>query len=250
MVKVMKNKSTGGSVKRRAEEISTKKPVSTKKPTATENGLRWNYQKKLGKTFAWGQYTPTSGRCIATSLTGKPCQDPLPLDKKGLSDHVPYCTWCRKNGDPSMFVTDHPKFGKILVANRKLPKGYRMAWWGDRTTKNKLPDPDWEWALDTHSGIINARPYQKGSLLQFAACPGPNERVTVWMGPRTDSNCYKKDLTSMIFSTSMEIPKKHQLCMMYNEDFASTDEFFAERGIKRADVGTTKYPCIKRKARA
>jgi len=224
----MKKALSGGVAKRRAEEKNATKKL------------------QKGKTFAWGQHTPSSGRCISTSLTGKPCLQPLPLDKKGLSDFVPYCAACRKSGDPSLLVTDHPKFGKILVARRALPKGYRMAWWGDRTTKAKLPDAAWEWALDTHQGIINARPYQKGSLLQFSACPGPHEKVTVWMGPRSDSNCFAKPLTCMMFSTTMPLPKNHQLCMMYNEDFKSTDEFFAERGITRADVGTKKYPCIRK----
>jgi hypothetical protein len=159
---------------------------------------------------------------------------------------VPYCAECRKKGDPSLLVTDHPKFGKILVARRDLPKGYRMAWWGDRTSTKKLPDKDWEWALDTSKGVINARPYQKGSLLQFSACPGPEEKVTIWMGPRGDSNLDGSPLTCMMFSTSMKIPKNHHLCMMYNEDMKSTDEFFAERGISRGNVGTKKFPCIKK----
>ena len=44
---------------------------------------------------------------------------------------VPYCLECLQNGDPSLKVADHPKFGKILVAARDLPKGYLAAWWGD-----------------------------------------------------------------------------------------------------------------------
>lgn len=198
-----------------------------------------------GKMLASGQYSPKSGqRCLSTSLKGEPCPNAVPGGKNG--DRVPYCEKCRKHGDPSLFVTDHPKFGKILVANRNLPKGYRMAWWGDRTTTKKLPDPDWEWALDTTKGVINARPYQKGSLLQFCACPGPHEKVTVWMGPRSDSNLRAKPLTCMLFSTTMPIPKNHQLTMMYNESWKDTDEFFKERGLVRADVGTRKYPCIKK----
>lgn len=198
------------------------------------------------RTLPWGQHAPLSGGCISTSLNGKPCPHPLPTDSKGRSDKVPYCVACRKNGDPSLLVTDHPKFGKILVAKRDLPKGYRVAWWGDRTTKKRLPEPDWEWALDTTKGIINARPYQKGSLLQFAACPGPHERVTIWMGPRSDSNLRSSPLTCLMFSTTLPLPKGNQLCMMYNESWKDTDEFFAERGITRADVGTEKYPCIRK----
>merc|ERR1719191_1310859 len=121
-----------------------------------------------------------------------------------------------------------------------------MAWWGDRSTKKDFPDPDWEWALEIHGGVINARPYQKGSLLQFSACPGPHEKVTVWMGPTCQNNLDKSVLTCLLFSTTMPVPKNHQLCMMYNKDIKTTDEFFADRGIIRADVGTKKYPCIRK----
>lgn len=205
---------------------------------------------KTGRTFPWGQHSPLSGCCVSTLLTGEPCPGALPLDMNGeLVDMVPYCAECRKNGDPSLLVTNHPKFGKILVAKRDLPKGYRMAWWGDLTPKKKVPAPDWEWALVSTKGVINARPYQKGSQLQFSACPGPHEKVTVWMGPRHESNLAKTPLTCLMFSTTMPIPKNHQLCMMYNEDMKSTDEFFEERGIKRADVGTNKFPCIRKQVR-
>lgn len=196
------------------------------------------------------QHGALSGACISTSLKGEPCQGDLPLksNKPGdLCDMVPYCTKCRKKGDPSLLVTQHPKFGKILVARRDLPKGYRMAWWGNRSTAKKLPDKDWEWALDTGTcGIINARPHQKGSLLQFSACPGPQERVTVWMGPRSESNLDKSKLTCLMFTTTMPVPKNHQLCMMYNDSIKSTEQFFADRGLKRCNVGTKRYPCIKK----
>merc|ERR1719443_1544802 len=208
MVKHVKQALSAGSAQRRAQEIPTKKLGK-------------------GKTLAWGQHTPSSGRCISTSLKGKPCLSPLPLDKHGNSDFVPYCAECRKNGDPSLLVTSHPKFGKILVARRDLPKGYRMAWWGDRTTTKALPEAHWEWALDTHAGMIDARPHQGGSLMQFSACPGPTELTTVWMGPNSDQLLQKKEkLASMLFSTRMDVPKRHQLCMMYNESVSTTDEFF------------------------
>jgi len=200
-----------------------------------------------GRTLKWGQHAPSSGRCISTSLKGAPCLQELPLDKKDRSDNVPYCAKCRKTGDPSLLVKDHPCFGKILVAARKLPKGYRMAWWGNLTTMKKLPEPDWEWALDTGRGIINARPYQKGSLLQFSACPGPREKVTVWMGPNADGNLTKAPQTCLLFSARMDVPKNHQLTMMYNDSIKETEEFFRERGITRSDVGTKKYPCLRKK---
>jgi len=190
-----------------------------------------------------GQHPPTSGRCISTQLNGKPCQGELPK-----ADGVPYCASCRKTGDPSLRVCDHPKFGKILIAVRKLPKAYYMVWWGDRTTEEAIPKKHMEWALDTGThGMIDARPYQGGSLMQFCACPGPSELTTVWMGPRTDCLLKRAKLTGMLFTTRMPVPKNHQLVMMYNLDVKTTDEFFAERGLVRSDVGTRKYPTLKKK---
>jgi len=229
MAKMMKKVTRAGKLTRKVTSAGVRKRRAEEVPRKKQHGV-------------------LSGRCISTSLKGEPCHGLLPVkNQKGdLCDMVPYCTTCRKQGDPSLRVTDHPKFGKILVAKRDLPKGYRMAWWGNRTTARKLPEPHWEWALDTQNGIINARPYQKGSLLQFSACPGPHEKVTVWMGPRCDSNLDKSPLTCLVFSTTMPVPKNHHLSMMYNDSPKSTDEFFAERGIKRADVGTKKYPAIRK----
>lgn len=228
-----------------------KKAPNAGNPTkkATSAGVRKRQQVQVQETPRKRQHGVLSGSCISTSLKGEPCEGLLPTkNKKGdLCDMVPYCAKCRKNGDPSLLVTDHPKFGKILVARRDLPKGYRMAWWGRRTSARKLPDAHWEWALDTRSnGIINARFNKKGSLLQFSACPGPHEKVTVWMGPNCESNLDTSPLTCLIFSTSMPVPKNHHLSMMYNEDMKTTDKFFADRGLTRADVGTNKYPAIRK----
>jgi len=236
MVKVMKKK-----------EIAWK-PAKRPALVSVSNERVKEIPKKKGRTLPWGQHAPLSGCCISTSLKGEPCLQALPVDAQGdLCDMIPYCATCRKNGDPSLLVADHPKFGKILVAERDLPKGYRMAWWGDRTTKKALPEAHWEWALDTHAGMIDARPHQGGSLMQFSACPGPTELTTVWMGPNSDQLLQKKEkLASMLFSTRMDVPKRHQLCMMYNESVSTTDEFFKERGLTRCDVGTPKYPTLKK----
>lgn len=192
--------------------------------------------------MATGQNKPSSGLCISTLLSGEPCPG-----KIAENDFVPYCASCRKTSDPSVKVTDHPKFGKILVAARDLPAGYRMAWWGTRTTKKEIPEAHMEWALDTPVGLIDARPHQGGSFLQFSACPGPNELTTVWMGPNTDLLMKKAPKTCMLFSTRMPVPKNHHLAMMYNESVKTTDEFFAERGLVRGDVGTTKFPALRKK---
>ena len=35
-----------------------------------------------------------------------------------------------RTGDPSLKAVKHPRFGKILIAKRNLPRGYYVAWWG------------------------------------------------------------------------------------------------------------------------
>lgn len=74
-------------------------------------------------------------------------------------------------GDPSLKAVKHPKFGKILVATRNLPKGYYAAWWGKLCPKKQVPFKRMEWALETSKGMVDAIPY-KGSQLKYCACPG------------------------------------------------------------------------------
>jgi len=190
-----------------------------------------------------GQHVPTGGGCIATSLAGRPCPRPR------ATMLVPYCRQCMRTGDPSLKAVKHPRFGKILVARRTLPKPYYVAWWGRLKSPRKLPDKHWEWALQTDKGIIDAVPH-KGSQLQFTACPGPHEIANIDYAP-DDTVLLKKatkdGMACSIFCTSKEIPKEHQLTMMYNSNEKTTNEFFAERGLVRADVGTATYPAMPKK---
>lgn len=81
-------------------------------------------------------------------------------------------------GDPSLKAVKHPKFGKILVATRNLPKGYYVAWWGKLCPKKQVPYKRMEWALETSKGMVDAIPY-KGSQLKYCACPG-GIRITTY----------------------------------------------------------------------
>jgi hypothetical protein len=144
-------------------------------------------------------------------------------------------------------VVDHPKFGKCLIARRRLPKGYTVAWWGRRIGKKKLPEKNWNWALETEKGIIDAVPFRKGSQLQFCQCPGPSEKATIDDHPRQYSKLLAaKKKTCLLFGTLCDIPKGYQLTMMYNYDDKSTEEFFQERGIVRQDVGCKQLPALKK----
>lgn len=197
-----------------------------------------------------GQHTVKSGWCIATHLNGKPC-----MEKQG-EKWVPYCKKCMKDGDPSMSVEDHPKFGKMLVAKRDLPKDYYSALWGTRHTKEEMPEADTEWGFETAVGdYVNPVPH-KGAQIQFCQCPGPSERVTISFA--TDclfmQELTKKEMKkgrdpygSFLFVTSMAVPKNYQLMMMYAENEKSTEEFFRERGITRCDIGIKSRPAILKK---
>eukprot|EP00928_Gymnodinium_smaydae_P020394 TRINITY_DN17881_c0_g1_i1.p1 TRINITY_DN17881_c0_g1~~TRINITY_DN17881_c0_g1_i1.p1 ORF type:complete len:224 (-),score=45.88 TRINITY_DN17881_c0_g1_i1:288-959(-) len=188
-----------------------------------------------------GQHPVVGSGCIATMLNGKPCPDPR------VEKHLPYCKSCMRSGDPSLQVMKHPKFGKCLIARRNLKKGYRVAWWGNRVGKRKLPTKHWEWALETCVGVIDAVPYRKASQLQFCQCPGPSEKPVIDDCTKDyEALLARKDKTCLIFSLLCDVPKGHQLTMMYNKDEKTTEEFFAERGIVRSDVGCPKYPALKK----
>merc|ERR1711933_659123 len=83
-------------------------------------------------------------------------------------------------------------------------------------------------------------------MLQFCACPGPSELPTIDFAHISDFFLKKAEKTCQLFSTRREIPRNHQVTMMYNMDEKTTDEFFQERGLERGDVGTKKYPCCRK----
>ena len=85
---------------------------------------------------------------ISTLKTGEPCH--------GECDHsfIPYCKKCRNTtGDPSISVRNHERFGKMLCAERDLPKGYKAALWGDVVKEADMPDDDKEWGFEINDGL-------------------------------------------------------------------------------------------------
>eukprot|EP00933_Yihiella_yeosuensis_P059256 TRINITY_DN6029_c3_g1_i1.p1 TRINITY_DN6029_c3_g1~~TRINITY_DN6029_c3_g1_i1.p1 ORF type:complete len:226 (+),score=45.85 TRINITY_DN6029_c3_g1_i1:64-741(+) len=194
-----------------------------------------------GKLTKIGQNHPHGTGCLSTLRDGRCCPKPR------ASKLVPYCKLCMKSGDPSLKAVQHPKFGMILIATRKLPKPYYVAWWGKLTPKKKMARKRMEWALETHKGTIDAVPY-KGSLLKFCACSGPSEIPVIDFAPNSHALLKAREkMGAVIFRTSAEIPQNHQVTMMYNMDEKSTEVFFREQGIVRGDVGTAKYPALKKK---
>ncbi len=154
-----------------------------------------------------------------------------------------------------------------------LPKKYRMAFWGirgrsqpcskeDRAIAYFPPDPKsgsnkYQYKynngqnnntnskkekirMDNYNGVLN--PTGTGDIIQYAACPGPNERQNMkstfqYWGRRNGK------LGGLEFVTLEEIPKNTQLVHWYGPGW------FKSRGLKRMDVGTKRYPAPKRLTR-
>ena len=102
-------------------------------------------------------------------------------------------------------------------------------------------DPDFEGGrtLKTcnYNGVLN--PGGTGDVIQFAACPGPNERQNM----RSTFQYYglrNGEAGGLEFVTLVPIPKNTQLLHWYGPGW------WSDRGIKRQDVGTRKYPAMLR----
>merc|ERR1719230_107930 len=163
--------------------------------------------------------------------------------KKCGATGVPYCEPCMKSGDPSLKVGNHPMAGKILVAARDLPKGYRLALWGRVTKEKQMGAKQMEWAFDLGNGWMLDPTPEKGSMVQYCPCAGPNEcAVVTSSGTRTRGDKYG----SWCFVLKEALPKGWQVTMSYGNTQKENDAFFLERGIKRVDVGTRAHPALRR----
>ena len=146
------------------------------------------------------------------------------------------------------------------MARYDLPAKYRMAYWGRRgrcatsdkedraisfyppnkTTGSNI-DPRIEGGRtlnrENYNGVLN--PEGTGDVVQYAACPGPNERQNMkstfqYFGLR---NGY---IGGLEFVTLEPVPKNTQLLHWYGSDW------WKNRGLKRCDVGTKRYPATLR----
>merc|ERR1740139_449570 len=107
---------TQSKVVQSAQEVAAKKAhrvVSngTKPAKVIKSHTKGTPPVRLMKT---GQHQIVGNGCIATTLQGKPCP------ARRTESHIPYCKSCMATGDPSLKVVPHPKFGKCLIARRKL----------------------------------------------------------------------------------------------------------------------------------
>lgn len=160
-------------------------------------------------------------------------------------------------------VVKHKMFGKCLVARYDLPKGYRLAYWGMRgrclssdkedraisfyppnrkTGSNIDPSVPGGRTLkrDNYNGVLN--PGKTADIVQFAACPGPNEKQNM----RSTFQYYglrNGKIGGLEFVTIEPVPKNTQLLHWYGSSW------WSERGIKRADVGTKRFPAPLRESK-
>jgi len=143
-------------------------------------------------------------------------------------------------------VAKHPRAGKILVAARDLPAGYRIPLWGRVTGKKDLSEKAMEWAFDVTGGkFLDPTPY-KGSMIQFCPCPGPNEVAVLSSIPVTPPKKGAK-FGFWPFILNQNVPKNFQMTLQYGSNSKESDTFFTERGIERLDVGLKQYPTVRRK---
>lgn len=100
-----------------------------------------------------------------------------------------------------------------------------------------------EWSFEMGGSLLLDPCAEKGSLLQFSACPGPGEAAALY----TEGNGkVGKEYGSRSFTLPFGLQKHWQVTLQYGDNTHESETFFEERGIKRMDVGTKLYPAIRR----
>lgn len=232
----------------------------TKISSSNTNGrkiIESNRKHKIGPQSRPKPNTPV--QCWAHTHTGIRCTA-LVTPREGEPIPIPYCSCHLKSGDGALKVVNHPFAGKALVARFDLPAKYRMAYWGKRgrcqtcdkedraisfyppnrvTGRNIDPKIEGGRTLkqDNYNGVLN--PEGTGDIIQYAACPGPNERQNMrstfqYFGVRNG------DVGGLEFVTVIPVPKGTQLLHWYGSDW------WKQRDLKRCDVGTKRYPATLR----
>mmetsp|Transcript_111157 Transcript_111157/g.321306 ORF Transcript_111157/g.321306 Transcript_111157/m.321306 type:complete len:223 (+) Transcript_111157:101-769(+) len=213
--------------------------VAKRKSITRSAGVSKKAPGKDVKLTKAGQPFLSCGRCICTTLKGHACCKPVGAPA------VPYCKDHMRSGDPSFRVVKHPKAGKILVAARDLPRGYRVSLWGLLKRKKDVTAKAMEWAFDITGGWFIDPTKCHGSLVQFCPCPGPNEAAA--LNVLADSMCKGGKYGSWGFILGQPLPKNWQVTLQYGNTGKESEQFFKERGIDRLDVGTTSHPALRRK---
>jgi hypothetical protein len=160
---------------------------------------------------------------------------------------VPYCGAHQARGDDALSVHTVPACGRVLVAARALPRGYRLAYWGTRRAwracaAKASPRRDYALVLSPGAGVIDPVGLP-GALLQYCSCPGPGERRNVVRAERVFGSRATCGLVAREYRTSEAVPAGTQLLIFYGNDW------FEARGITRARAGTARFPAPLRRQR-
>eukprot|EP00949_MAST-11_sp_MAST-11-sp1_P005316 g5316.t1 len=156
--------------------------------------------------------------CWAMTTGGEPC-------RAKAAGPIPYCRRHLTSGDGAVKVVDHPNknFGKILVARYKLPKKYRLLYWGkrERITPQNEKDDD----RQIHFFLDDVRQYGcimpgkfLGSVLQFASCPGPGELQTL-ATTSTHFGTKTSELAARMYQLTRDVPANMQIAHPYGNDW-------------------------------
>jgi hypothetical protein len=206
--------------------------------------------------------------CWAHTRAGVRCSTVVET-RQGEPIPIPYCARHLGFGDGALKVVKHPFAGHCLVARYDLPRGYRLAFHGNRgkcATSDKEdrslsfypPNPVTgsnfyshrnesgvgpvrkRRKINNYNGVVNPR--STGDLMQYASCPGPSERQNLkstfqYFGIRNGA------YGGLEFVTAEVVPRHAQLCLWYGPGW------WHARGIKRRDVGTPNYPAPKKLCR-
>mmetsp|Transcript_23381 Transcript_23381/g.47840 ORF Transcript_23381/g.47840 Transcript_23381/m.47840 type:complete len:219 (-) Transcript_23381:304-960(-) len=192
-------------------------------------------------------------QCWASSSTGVPC-----LNRTGRKDGIPYCPTHFQRGDAIVEVVTHDTqpeiFGKLLIAKTKIPKGYKFVYWGNLVRRRQVRAAAFDHMVGfvpnqystQQRGLIDPTPHAN-SFLQFAAMPGPGERVNLTSMHTHFGRCgvdsERTALAGRAYEVTCDIPKGVQIAHNYGA------EWLEERGIEKMDVGTKKFPMIRKKKR-
>ena len=236
------------------ETITQKYPTSETKQEATQDSacrtkgpvILSQSPARIGKPV----------QCWALIRSGTRCRA-MVSSREGEPIPIPYCNRHLKCGDYALKVVRHPMAGHCLIARYDLPPNYRMAFHGlrgrcatsdkeDRSISFYPPNPvtgsnhypnTRRLRTDNYNGVLN--PKDTGDILQFAACPGPDERQNIkstfrYWGKRNGQ------MGGLEFVTIERVPKNTMLCHWYGAGWWSA------RNIRRINVGSARYPAPKR----
>ena len=188
----------------------------------------------------------TVTQCWAHTQAGQRCASAV------AAGAVPYCAAHLKAGDGALEKVAHPdaRIGFCLVARRALPKGYKVAFWGDRARCQTVDVDDrclqyLSGAKRTNpNGVIDPAPHP-GSLGQYMNAPSPRElptarRTRTYFGAHNDGG-----LVGQAFETTVPLARGAQLA--YAE---FSDGFKMGRAPERLGVRWgTQFPATKSVAR-